>query len=205
MAFAVLRDPVLHNTVLHSIALYTAILRRAIAFALQHVHHAARNILDISGSSLHGRAIHRSEHGGELFGDALHREFGVHLVLRNQTFDAFRIVRVLEHKPMGVEQFGLVFAELSGDVVTQLLELSDGRVTGRAESIHLGLRVVDYAAFYGIIYGGEHADRADSNASGYADALYRSHYRCSLRNRSNSAAATASSLPCTRTVTSSPC
>ena len=44
---------------------------------------------------------------------------------------------------MGVEQFGLVFAELSGDVVTQLLELSDGRVTGRAESIHLGLRVVD--------------------------------------------------------------
>ena len=55
---------------------------------------------------------------------------------------------------MGVEQFGLVFAELSGDVVTQLLELSDGRVTGRAESIHLGLRVVDYAAFYGIIYGG---------------------------------------------------
>ena len=164
MAFAVLRDPVLHNTVLHSIALYTAILRRAIAFALQHVHHAARNILDISGSSLHGRAIHRSEHGGELFGDALHREFGVHLVLRNQTFDAFRIVRVLEHKPMGVEQFGLVFAELSGDVVTQLLELSDGRVTGRAESIHLGLRVVDYAAFYGIIYGGEHADRADSNA-----------------------------------------
>ena len=63
--------------------------------------------------------------------------------MRNQTFDAFRIVRVLEHKPMGVEQFGLVFAELSGDVVTQLLELSDGRVTGRAESIHLGLRVVD--------------------------------------------------------------